>query len=84
MAKRKKNKGIEFVMETDWLFEKPIDQEHKEYKLLSYFQKMGEKLDNMELYVISQQSPMAIKLLGLSVDNEIIMNSKKIVIQEIN
>lgn len=50
MARRKKNKGIEFVMETDWLFEKPIDQEHKEYKLLSYFQKMGEKLDNMELY----------------------------------
>ena len=51
MTRRKKNnKGIEFVMETDWLFEKPIDQEHKEYKLLSYFQKMGEKLDNMELY----------------------------------
>ncbi len=42
------------------------------------------KIDNMELYVISQQSPMAIKLLGLSVDNEIIMNSKKIVIQDIN
>jgi len=50
MARKKKNKGIEFIMETDWLFEKPIDQEHKEYKLLSYFQKMGEKLDNMELY----------------------------------
>ena len=51
MTRRKKNnKGIEFVMETDWLFEKPIDREHKEYKLLSYFQKMGEKLDNMELY----------------------------------
>ncbi len=37
-------------MNTDWMFEKPIDSEHKEYKLLSYFQKMGEKLDNMELY----------------------------------
>lgn len=37
-------------MNTDWMFEKPIDREHKEYKLLSYFQKMGEKLDNMELY----------------------------------
>lgn len=37
-------------MDTDWLFEDPIDREHKEYKLLSYFQKMGEKLDNMELY----------------------------------
>ena len=37
-------------MDTDWMFEKPIDREHKEYKLLSYFQKMGEKLDKMELY----------------------------------
>lgn len=32
------------------MFEKPIDREYKEYKLLSYFQKMGEKLDNLELY----------------------------------
>jgi hypothetical protein len=45
-----KKKKIEFLMNTEWMFEKPIDQEHKEYKLLSYFQKMGEKLDNMELY----------------------------------
>jgi hypothetical protein len=47
MARKKK---IEFLMDTDWMFEKPIDSEHKEYKLLSYFQKMGEKLDKMELY----------------------------------
>ena len=47
MARKKK---IEFLMNTDWMFEKPIDREHKEYKLLSYFQKMGEKLDKMELY----------------------------------
>jgi hypothetical protein len=45
-----RKKKIEFLMNTEWMFEKPIDQEHKEYKLLSYFQKMGEKLDNMELY----------------------------------
>lgn len=45
-----KKKKIEFLMDTDWMFEKPIDREHKEYKLLSYFQKMGERLDNMELY----------------------------------
>jgi hypothetical protein len=45
-----RKKKIEFLMNTDWMFEKPIDSEHKEYKLLSYFQKMGEKLDNMELY----------------------------------
>ena len=41
---------IDFLLPTDWMFEKPIDSEHKEYKLLSYFQKMGEKLDNLELY----------------------------------
>jgi hypothetical protein len=35
-----KKKKIEFLMNTEWMFEKPIDQEHKEYKLLSYFQKM--------------------------------------------
>jgi len=45
-----RKKKIEFLMNTEWMFEKPIDQEHKEYKLLSYFQKMGKKLDNMELY----------------------------------
>ena len=42
------------------------------------------KLDNLEFYVISQQSPMAIKLLGLSIHHEMIMNSKKIVIQDIH
>jgi hypothetical protein len=48
MTRRKQK--IEFLMPTDWMFEKPIDKEHKEYKLLSYFQKMGEKLDKLELY----------------------------------
>ena len=47
MAVKKK---IKFIMETDWLFKEPIDFEHKEYTLLGYFQKMGKKLDNMELY----------------------------------
>ena len=47
MARKKK---IEFLMDTDWMFEKPIDREYKEYKLLSYFQKMGDRLDKLELY----------------------------------
>jgi ribosomal protein S25 len=41
------------------------------------------KLDQLELYVMSPQSPMAIKLIGLSVHDEFEMNSKKIVIQDI-
>ena len=40
-----RKKKVEFLMKTDWMFDKPIDQEHKEYVLLSYFQKMGEKLE---------------------------------------
>ncbi|MFN7846106.1 MAG: hypothetical protein ACK5P4_02695 [Bacteroidota bacterium] len=41
------------------------------------------RLDQLELYVMSPQSPMAIKLIGLSVHDEFEMNSKKIVIQDI-
>ena len=41
------------------------------------------KLDQLELYVMSPQSPMAIKFIGLSVHDEFEMNSKKIVIQDI-
>jgi hypothetical protein len=41
------------------------------------------KLDHLEFYVMSSQSPMAIKLIGLSVYDQIEMNSKKIVIQDI-
>jgi hypothetical protein len=42
------------------------------------------KVGNNELFVISQQSPMANKLLGLSLNSEIEMNSKKIIIQAIS
>jgi hypothetical protein len=79
MARRKKNnKGIEFLMETDWLFEKPIDQEHKEYKLLSYFQKMGEKLDNMELYPgFIELSLHLVSIQTLIKDRKLIYTDKK-------
>lgn len=60
-------------MNTDWMFEKPIDSEHKEYKLLSYFQKMGEKLDNMELY------PGFIELALHLVNVQTLVKDKKII-----
>lgn len=60
-------------MNTEWMFEKPIDQEHKEYKLLSYFQKMGEKLDNMELY------PSFIELSLHLANIKTLINSNKII-----
>ena len=70
MAKKKK---IEFLMNTDWMFEKPIDREYKEYKLLSYFQKMGEKLDKLELY------PGFIELSLHLMNVQALMRDKKIV-----
>lgn len=60
-------------MDTDWMFEKPIDREYKEYKLLSYFQKMGDKLDKLELY------PGFIELSLHLMNVQALMRDKKIV-----
>ena len=49
MAISKKNK-IKFLMNTDWLFEGIVDAEEKEYRLLSYFQKLNKNLDEMKVY----------------------------------
>ena len=74
----KKNK-IEFLMNTDWMFEKPIDREYKEYKLLSYFQKMGEKLDKLELYPgFIELSLHLMNVQALMRDGKIVYTEKKL------
>lgn len=76
MARRKK---IEFLLNTDWMFEKPIDSEYKEYKLLSYFQKMGEKLDNLELYPgFIELSLHLMNVQALMRDHKIVYTDKKL------
>lgn len=37
-------------MDTDWLFEGIVDSEEKEYRLLSYFQKLNKNLEEMKVY----------------------------------
>ena len=37
-------------MDTDWLFQGILDAEQKEYVLLSYFQKLNQKLEEMKVY----------------------------------
>ena len=37
-------------MDTDWLFDGIVDAEEKEYRLLSYFQKLNKNLDEMKVY----------------------------------
>ena len=76
MTRRKK---IQFLMNTDWMFEKPIDQEYKEYKLLSYFQKMGEKLDKLELYPsFIELSLHLMNVQALVRDHKIVYTDKKL------
>jgi hypothetical protein len=45
----KKNK-IEFVMDTNWIFDGVIDAELKQYVLLGYFQKLNQQLEEMKVY----------------------------------
>lgn len=76
MTRRKK---IEFLLNADWLFEKPIDREYKEYKLLSYFQKMGEKLDKLELYPgFIELSLHLMNIQALMRDQKIVYTDKKL------
>jgi len=37
-------------MKTDWMIDEPIDFEYQEYKMLAYFQKVSQDLDNFKLY----------------------------------
>lgn len=76
MTRRKK---IEFLLNTDWMFEKPIDREYKEYKLLSYFQKMGDRLDKLELYPgFIELSLHLMNVQALMRDHKIIYTDKKL------
>jgi len=76
MARRNK---IEFLLNTDWMFEKPIDREYKEYKLLSYFQKMGDRLDKLELYPgFIELSLHLMNVQALMRDHKIIYTDKKL------
>jgi hypothetical protein len=56
MGKRRGNKKVEFIMDTDWLFQGILDAEQKQYVLLDYFQKLNKHLERMEVY------PMFIEL----------------------
>lgn len=42
-------------METNWVFQEPIDFEHKQYVILSYLQKMDKQLNSLKLYPNFQQ-----------------------------
>lgn len=78
MTKTRGHKKVEFLMDTDWLFQGILDAEQKQYVLLDYFQKLNVHLEKMEVY------PMFIELslhLGniqtLITQNKILYTDKK-------
>jgi hypothetical protein len=72
MEKKRRNKKVKFIMDTDWLFEGILDAEQKQYVLLDYFQKMNKHLERMEVY------PMFIEL-SLHLGNvQTLLNQDKI------
>ena len=42
--------NINFILPTDWMFNQPIDAEHKKYLLMSYFQKIDDLIVENKLY----------------------------------
>ena len=42
-------------MQLDWIIQDPIDFEHKQYLILDYVKKTGDKLEKFELYPAFQE-----------------------------
>jgi len=78
MVGGKRRKKVNFIMDTDWLFNGILDAEQKQYVLLDYFQKLNKYFDEMKIY------PMFIEL-SLHLGNiQTLINSDKILYTEKN
>ena len=56
-------------MDLDWIIQEPIDFEYKQYILLDYIKKTGEKLENFALYPSFQQLTLHYTSLSKVLDN---------------
>ena len=55
-------------MKTDWLFQEPIDLEHKQYVLLDYLQKLDKNLNNLKLYPQFQEISVHLASINLLIE----------------
>lgn len=55
-------------MKTDWLFQEPIDLEHKQYVLLNYLQKLDKNLNNFKLYPQFQEISLHLASINLLIE----------------
>jgi succinate dehydrogenase flavin-adding protein (antitoxin of CptAB toxin-antitoxin module) len=45
-----KKNNLNFILNTDWVFDGILDSEQKQYILLNYFQKLNKNLEEMKIY----------------------------------
>lgn len=55
-------------MKTDWLFQEPIDLEHKQYVLLDYLQKLDKNLNSFKLYPQFQEISLHLANISLMIE----------------
>ncbi len=55
-------------MKTNWLFQEPIDLEHKQYVLLNYLQKLDKNLNSFKLYPQFQEISLHLASINLLIE----------------
>jgi len=55
-------------MKTDWLFQDPIDLEHKQLVLLGYLQKLEKNLNSFKLYPQFQEISLHLASINLLIE----------------
>jgi hypothetical protein len=76
--KNKKNK-VNFLMDTDWVFQGGIDSEQKKYELLSYFQKLNRNLEEFKLYPMFTELSLHLGNIQTLINkNQILYTEKKL------
>ena len=68
---------VKFIMETDWLFQDPIDFEHKRYVLLAYFKKIDDLLLENKIYPTFIELSLHLASLQTLVKEKVILSTNK-------
>jgi hypothetical protein len=68
---------VKFMMETDWVFQEPIDFEHKKYVLLAYFKKVDELLLQNKIYPTFIELSLHLASLQTLVKEKVILSTNK-------
>lgn len=68
---------VKFILETDWIFQEPIDFEYKEYILLAYFKKIDDLISQNKLYPAFIELSLHLANLQTVIKENVILFTKK-------